>query len=68
VGGALIRKAAADAPVGAVNLAAAITHTGTTVSNIRYQLAGLHGDIITTTSPKPPPPTVWVPVTLPRGW
>ncbi len=33
------------------NLAAAVTSTGTTVTGVRYQLVGLHGDVITTTSP-----------------
>ncbi len=33
------------------NLAVAITSTGTTVTGVRYQLVGLHGDVITTTSP-----------------
>ena len=33
------------------NLAAAVTATGTTVTGVRYQLVGLHDDVITTTSP-----------------
>jgi RHS repeat-associated protein len=33
------------------NLVAAVTSTGTTVTGVRYQLVGLHGDVITTTSP-----------------
>ena len=33
------------------NLVAAVTSTGTAVTDVRYQLVGLHGDVITTTSP-----------------
>jgi RHS repeat-associated protein len=34
------------------NLVAAVTSTGITVTDVRYQLVGLHGDVITTTSPE----------------